>query len=85
MTVPGVHHAQANPVNGTTTVHYDVEQVALDQADAGFAIGAGTDVAVETADIVLMKFNPADVVTAIEVSKATLLKRAKLSIIGGKS
>jgi Cu2+-exporting ATPase len=47
---------------------------ALAQADVGFAIGAGTDVAVETADVVLMKSNPADIVTAIEISKATLRK-----------
>jgi Cu2+-exporting ATPase len=47
---------------------------ALAQANVGFAIGAGTDVAVETADVVLMKSNPADVVTAIEISQATLRK-----------
>ncbi len=47
---------------------------ALAQSDVGFAIGAGTDVAVETADVVLMKSNPADVVTAIEISQATLRK-----------
>jgi Cu2+-exporting ATPase len=47
---------------------------ALAQSDVGFAIGAGTDIAVETADVVLMKSNPADVVTAIEISRATLRK-----------
>ena len=47
---------------------------ALAQSDIGIAIGAGTDVAIETANVVLMKSDPYDIVKAITLSKATVTK-----------
>lgn len=50
---------------------------ALTQADIGMAIGAGTDVAIKSADIILIKSDPQDVVKVINLSKATYRKMAQ--------
>ena len=48
--------------------------VTLAQANVGIAIGSGTDVAAETADIILVNSNPEDVVSLIDFGKATYRK-----------
>ncbi len=47
---------------------------ALAQADVGVAVGAGTDVAIETADVILVRSNPEDVANVVALSKATYRK-----------
>jgi P-type Cu2+ transporter len=47
---------------------------ALTQADVGIAVGAGTDVAIESADIVLVRSDPRDVTSVVELARATYRK-----------
>lgn len=50
------------------------------QADVGIAIGAGTDVAIETAEFVLMRSDVRDIITAFDISRATF-NRIKLNFM----
>lgn len=54
---------------------------ALSQADVGFAIGTGTDVAIEASDVTLIKGSLMGVVTAIEISKATM-RNVRQNLVG---
>ncbi len=47
---------------------------ALTQADIGIAVGAGTDVAIESAEIILVKSNPLDIIKLIKLSQKTMIK-----------
>lgn len=57
------------------------DAAALARADVGFAIGAGTDIAMESADITLMRSSPLGVIAAIDISRAAM-KNIKQNLFG---